>query len=163
MRSIILLLILSQATWSFADDSAEQTGSDPHTPPPDQEMLTSDPAASHENIDALFTLYQPYLDNISAYQPIYFLVGTDPGDSTFQFSFKYRLFDIESDKSEKMGLLNGFHFAYTQTSYWDLAADSLPFEDTSYKPAPAFWNQVTNLRGSSPLISFREKNSHLQE
>ncbi|WP_303720104.1 phospholipase A [Malonomonas rubra] len=26
------------------------------------------------------------------------------------------------------------HFAYTQTSFWDLAASSAPFEDTSYKP-----------------------------
>ena len=30
--------------------------------------------------------------------------------------------------------MNGVHFAYTQTSYWDLSASSLPFEDTSYKP-----------------------------
>lgn len=97
-------------------------------------MPASDIGVSYQNVDVLFTLYRPYLDNISAYQPIYFLVGADPGDSTFQFSFKYRLFDIDSRNSGTIDLMNGFHFAYTQTSFWDLAADSLPFEDTSYKP-----------------------------
>ncbi len=134
MKLLILILIFGQATWCFADDSTTQSESDVLEEPPNQEMPTSDLTVSYQNIDALFTLYQPYLDNISAYQPIYFLVGTDPGDSTFQFSFKYRLFDIDARQSDKIGLLNGFHFAYTQTSFWDLASDSLPFEDTSYKP-----------------------------
>ena len=30
--------------------------------------------------------------------------------------------------------MEGLHFGYTQTSYWNLKDDSLPFEDTSYKP-----------------------------
>ena len=135
MKSIILFfLILSQAAWCFADASATQSGSDGPEESLNQEISETDSAMAYQNIDALFTLYQPYLDNISAYQPIYFLVGTDPAESTFQFSFKYRLFDIDARQSERLGLMNGFHFAYTQTSFWDLAADSLPFEDTSYKP-----------------------------
>ncbi len=30
--------------------------------------------------------------------------------------------------------MDGFHLAYTQTSYWDLKSDSKPFDDSSYKP-----------------------------
>ena len=135
MRLIILFfLILFQAAWCLADTHTPPSGTDGPGESLRQEMSEPDPNFSYQNIDALFTLYQPYLDNISAYQPIYFLVGTDPGESNFQFSFKYRLFDIDSRKSGKIDLMNGFHFAYTQTSFWDLAADSLPFEDTSYKP-----------------------------
>ena len=88
----------------------------------------------YPSIDSMFTLYQPYLDHISAYQPMYFLVGTDPGESKFQFSFKYRLVSSDSSLAKRYRFMNGFHFAYTQTSYWDLASSSLPFEDTSYKP-----------------------------
>jgi len=131
---LIFFLVLCQAAWCFADTNTTQSGSDGSVESLNQGTTAPDTWVSDQNIDTLFTLYRPYLDNISAYQPIYFLVGTDPGDSTFQFSFKYRLFDIDSHKSEKMDLINGFHFAYTQTSFWDLAADSLPFEDTSYKP-----------------------------
>ena len=37
----------------------------------------------YHTMDALFTLYQPYLVNIEAYEPIYFLVGADPSKSKF--------------------------------------------------------------------------------
>ena len=47
----------------------------------------------YPTLDALFSLYQPYMINISAYEPIYFLFGADPEDSKFQFSLKYRPFD----------------------------------------------------------------------
>jgi len=43
-----------------------------------------------QTLDSVFSLYQPYLKNISAYKPIYFLVGADPSETRFQFSFKYR-------------------------------------------------------------------------
>ncbi|NNK02457.1 MAG: phospholipase, partial [Desulfatitalea sp.] len=76
----------------------------------------------------------PYLSNISAYEPIYFLVGTDPAQSKFQISLKYRLFGDENQMARKHSWVSGIHFGYTQTSFWDLASDSAPFEDTSYKP-----------------------------
>jgi len=134
MRPLILLIILMQAAWSFADNNDSGTSTDTKSTPANQEDTAPDATVSYDNIDSLFTMYQPYLDNISAYQPICFLVGTDPGESTFQFSFKYRLFDLESPLLEKIRFLNGFHFAYTQTSFWDLSAASLPFGDTSYNP-----------------------------
>lgn len=87
-----------------------------------------------EDLDSFLELYQPYLKNIAAYEPMYFLVGTDPDKSKFQFSFKYRLFNPERTFSQEHAWVNGFHFAYTQTSFWDLKSSSKPFEGTSYKP-----------------------------
>ena len=87
-----------------------------------------------EALDSLYELYQPYLKNIAAYEPMYFLMGTNPEKSKFQFSFKYRLFNPERTLAQKHAWVKGFHFAYTQTSFWDLKSASKPFEDTSYKP-----------------------------
>jgi phospholipase A1/A2 len=88
----------------------------------------------YETLDSLFELYQPYIKNLSAYDPMYFLVGTDPKQSKFQISFKYRLFDLNSALIQNHPWAQGFHLAYTQTSFWDLRSASEPFEDTSYKP-----------------------------
>jgi outer membrane phospholipase A len=85
-------------------------------------------------LDSLFELYQPYIKNLSAYNPMYFLVGTDPKQSKFQISFKYRLFDTNSELVQDHPWAKGFHLAYTQTSFWNLRSASQPFEDTSYKP-----------------------------
>ncbi len=82
------------------------------------------------------TEFQPFLDNFSPYEPLYFLFGVDPGmeKSKFQFSFKYKLFNAPFSSHKANTFLDGFHIAYTQTSYWDLKSDSKPFDDTSYKP-----------------------------
>jgi phospholipase A1 len=92
------------------------------------------PQTTDEPLDALIQLYQPYVKNISFYEPMYFLVGTQPEYSKFQLSLKYRLFNPEKPFVKKRSWVKGFHFGYTQTSFWDLASDSAPFEDTSYKP-----------------------------
>ena len=82
------------------------------------------------------SVFQPFLENLSAYEPMYFLFGIDPGKekSKFQISFKYKLFNAPFDSQMVNGFVDGFHLAYTQTSYWDLSSDSKPFDDTSYKP-----------------------------
>jgi outer membrane phospholipase A len=85
-------------------------------------------------LDSMIELYQPYAKNISFYRPIYFLIGTDPKESKFQISFKYQLFNPETSMIIKHPWVQGFHLAYTQTSFWDLASESAPFQDTSYKP-----------------------------
>lgn len=85
-------------------------------------------------LDSMIELYQPYAKNISFYRPIYFLVGTDPEESKFQISFKYQFFNPEKSLATEHPWVQGFHLAYTQTSFWDLASESAPFEDTSYKP-----------------------------
>ncbi len=101
------------------------------SPSADQTAPEDDP---YPSLDSLFTLYQPYLANISAYEPIYFLVGTDPKKSAFQVSFKYRLLNPDGSISRAYPWAQGLHLAYTQTSFWDLQSSSKPFEDTSYKP-----------------------------
>ena len=88
----------------------------------------------YESLDSLYELYQPYLKNIAAYEPMYFLVGANPEKSKFQLSFKYRLFDVDKSLVQNHPWTKGFHLAYTQTSFWDLKSASKPFEDTSYKP-----------------------------
>jgi outer membrane phospholipase A len=65
---------------------------------------------------------------------MYFLAGTDPGKSKFQISFKYRILNPEGELTQAYPSLGGLHFGYTQTSSWDLGAESIPFKDTSYKP-----------------------------
>ncbi|PIE62501.1 MAG: hypothetical protein CSA25_04745 [Desulfobacter postgatei] len=80
--------------------------------------------------------FQPFLKNLSAYEPVYFLFGVDPGleKSKFQVSFKYKLFNAPFDSRGLNSLVDGFHLAYTQTSFWDLDSTSKPFNDSSYKP-----------------------------
>jgi outer membrane phospholipase A len=97
-------------------------------------VITTEKADRQPSIRDLQSLYRPYDANFSAHEPTYFVVGTDPAKSKFQLSFKYRLFNPSGSLSRSYPWISGFHLGYTQTSYWDLAADSLPFEDTSYKP-----------------------------
>jgi outer membrane phospholipase A len=115
-----------------------------------QDQTSDEP---YPTLDSLFSLYQPYLGNISAYEPIYFLVGTDPAKSKFQVSFKYRFFNPDSDLAESQPWVKGFHFGYTQTSFWDLASSSAPFEDTSYKPE-LYWNSKNIVSSGSTLKGF---------
>ncbi|BBO71866.1 hypothetical protein DSCA_57960 [Desulfosarcina alkanivorans] len=111
---------------------------------------TPEASGRYPTLDSLFTLYQPYLGNMAAYEPMYFLVGTDPEKSKFQVSFKYRFFNPESDLAERHPWVKGFNFGYTQTSFWDLESDSAPFEDTSYKPE-LFWISRNFMAGDAPI------------
>jgi phospholipase A1/A2 len=83
--------------------------------------------------------------HITAYEPIYLAAGSRGRfNARFQFSFKYRFLEERPDedlaKRHNPGplarrLARDLHFAYTQTSLWDLESSSKPFYDTSYKPA----------------------------
>ena len=76
---------------------------------------------------------------LSEEDPVYFVVGPNSGwNARFQLSFKYRLFDQSAGFGAEQPWLSGFYFAYTQTSLWDLAAESKPFHDTTYRPS-FFW------------------------
>jgi phospholipase A1 len=138
MRFAAILLILFQSVLVYAGDAEPFTGNTdtvlPSKPSDPSQTDTTLFAAQYPSFDSLFVRYQPYLENISAYKPMYFLLGADPEETKFQISFKYRIFNTESPLAERILLLNGIHFAYTQTSFWDLASDSKPFQDTSYKP-----------------------------
>jgi len=114
---------------------------------PETEM-TAD--SRYPRLQDLFTLYQPYLGNIFAYEPMYFLMGIEPEKSKFQISFKYRLINPESSLADHRPWVKGFHLGYTQTSFWDLESSSAPFEDTSYKPE-LFWISGNLMSGVTPL------------
>ena len=118
---------------------AVTTGAEPEPKTAEQQKPAKE--EEYESLESLFTLYQPYLVNISAYEPIYFLVGTDPKESKFQISLKYQFFNKDNPATAKHPWLQGFHFGYTQTSYWDLGSESAPFEDTSYKPELMYLTQ----------------------
>lgn len=76
---------------------------------------------------------------LSANEPVYFVAGSRGGlNARFQLSFKYRLFDAQGAPARLFPALGRLHFGYTQTSLWDLAAESKPFRDTSYRPS-LFW------------------------
>lgn len=112
----------------------------PHSvPSPGPDNLTDD------CYDFFFYTYQPYLENISAYNPMYFLFGTNPKNSMFQFSFKYKFIKNRSNQPSAAPWYSKIYFAYTQTSFWDLKSESMPFDDTSYKPELFFLS--SNYRG----------------
>jgi outer membrane phospholipase A len=77
---------------------------------------------------------------LSEEDPVYFALGAHQGaNGRFQLSFKYRLFDPTTGFGATQPWLVGFYFGYTQTSLWDLSAESKPFRDTAYRPS-FFWN-----------------------
>jgi outer membrane phospholipase A len=102
------------------------------------------------DMDSFIHIYQPYARNIFFYQPMYFLVGVAPEETKFQLSFKYRLFNPEKGISQKHPWVPNIFLGYTQTSFWDLASDSLAFEDTSYKPE--IFHQTQNMATGRGLI-----------
>ncbi len=76
---------------------------------------------------------------LSENDPMYFVVGTRGGTTArFQLSLKYRLFDVGSGIGQERPWLSGLYFGFTQTSLWDLSAESRAFRDTSYRPS-LFW------------------------
>jgi len=98
-------------------------------------------------------MLQSFLGNFSVYNPMYFLLGVDPGleQSKFQFSFKYRLFNKEGAWAKSLPWISDFYLAYSQLAIWDLSSDSKPFEDTSYMPEMFYLHPKINL--NSDLFS----------
>ncbi|MDP2762242.1 MAG: phospholipase A [Sideroxyarcus sp.] len=75
---------------------------------------------------------------LSVLEPVYFVAGLNGDYARFQLSFKYRLFEPESTPVQWFPALGKLHFGYTQTSFWNMSASSMPFHDTSYRPS-LFW------------------------
>ncbi len=87
---------------------------------------------------------------LSANEPMYFVAGGSGGvTARFQLSFKYRLFDPASHPVQWFPLLSRLHFGYTQTSTWDLGANSAPFRDISFRPS-LFWQGAIPGEGLMP-------------
>lgn len=75
---------------------------------------------------------------LSVHEPMYLIAGGEYSEdlkARFQFSFQYRIFDQQSTLIQNAPWLENFYLSYTQTSLWNWSQDSLPFEDTSYKPS----------------------------
>ncbi len=87
-----------------------------------------------------------FWQRITAYEPNYFLVEPAPPggrdlNAKLQFSFAFQLLGnphLEIEQGDERA--DGLYTAYSQTSFWDLAAESRPFLDTSYRPE-AFWHE----------------------
>ncbi len=98
----------------------------------DQAGLASKPALAEDANKAGKTQHESALrrstrliPGISAYEPVYFGVGTRGGmNAKYQISLKYSPFDLWP-----------FYLGYTQTSLWDLSSTSKPFRDNAYRPA----------------------------
>lgn len=87
---------------------------------------------------------------LSVNEPIYFLLGGSRDfTARFQLSFKYRIFDEHTRLVRTLPPIGGLYLAYTQTSLWDLSEESMPFEDTSYRPS-VFWLYDSGRRGLLP-------------
>lgn len=77
-------------------------------------------------------------NKLSPHERMYFLFGNESPSAKFQISFKYQLLNERADLTVKHPWLAGFYLGYTQTSFWDITADSAPFFDTTYRPE-IFW------------------------
>ncbi len=85
---------------------------------------------------------------LSAHEPMYFVIGNG-GVARFQFSVKYRMFDTDSQPVAWLSPLANLYFSFTQSSLWDLSANSKPFRDTSYRPS-VFWQGTSLGDGIKP-------------
>ncbi|GAB2873274.1 hypothetical protein GCM10027093_06020 [Paraburkholderia jirisanensis] len=97
--------------------------------------------------DSLSTAGHGTQSRISYFEPMYFGIGHN-GDTSarLQLSFKYRVL-MPNDLSSK-SFVDNLYFGYTQTSIWDLTANSRPFRDTSYQPQLFYYVPDTGWRAS---------------
>lgn len=108
------------------------------------------PVSAQTNAVDPFDPFDPvefFKRHIFPYEPIYFVAGSTDPNAKFQFGFRYQIAETESK------WLNGFSFAYTQTSLWDLSSPSAPFYDSSYKPELLY--AYNELIGGGPTNWFR--------
>lgn len=96
----------------------------------------------------------------SPHEPMYFVLGNRGGNNArFQLSFKYQILDPQSYLAQLLPPLSGIYFGYTQTSSWDLAGNSQPFRDTSYRPS-FFWQMEP---GGSGLMPYQVRTGYEHE
>lgn len=82
------------------------------------------------------------LNQIRPYEPIYFSLGfRDQLNAKFQLSFKYQVLNEDSRFARFFPPLGDLYFNYTQTSIWNLEAESKPFHDTAYQPGFFFYER----------------------
>lgn len=101
-----------------------------------QEWRPSDAVAERPagGLDQDDTPLAEFSRQFSAHEPIYALIGTEPPNVKFQFSFKYAIFSPDAPVVEAVPALGGVNLAYSQTTLWDTSDESAPFYDSSYRP-----------------------------
>jgi outer membrane phospholipase A len=141
-RLAVLIPVDSRA---FARSNPADPTEPPRTPEPQTAAGPGSPAMGiqgspvDQTSSASSDLSQRFSNAISPHEPVYFDVGGKGGlNARFQISLKYRLFT--PDDPTNPGFADSLYLGYTQTSLWDLASDSLPFIDTSFKPS-LFWHR----------------------
>lgn len=94
-------------------------------------------AAEVEEDGRLDWTEQPQELALAAHEPMFFIAGGEAHNTTakLQFSFDYRILSEDSEFVKRLPMLGHLHFAYTQTSVWDLTESSRPFRDSSYRPS----------------------------
>jgi len=119
----LLLSFDAAGGYRFAEAPAAEQQLAAAAPAPEPEQPGATPPPPRPN--------NPLLGNLSTYNPIYAVIGhgTDT-DAKLELSFKYQLLGHPGDGN----WYSGFHFAYTQRMFWDIAADSAPFRDVNYQP-----------------------------
>lgn len=118
-----------------------------------EQMMTPDAggeAGATHNGRALSVFVPEDEGALSVNEPMYFVIGNG-GVARFQLSFKYRMFDPDSLPVASFSPLANFYLGYTQTSVWDLSANSRPFRDTSYRPS-LFWQGTSAGDGMKPDV-----------
>lgn len=132
------------------------------TPPVAAEAVTR-PGLGRRHIE-LTTDLESMRRHIFGYDPIYFAVGSrERLNARFQFSFKYRVVDPSPGAEEEnqwRALVAMAHFAYTQTSIWDLESFSKPFYDSSYKPTIFLLHPFRRMAGSNWSFSLQGGMQH---
>jgi phospholipase A1 len=123
-RLLMLAAATSGAATTLRADAADMK--------PEAVELTPNPAAT------VIIASPAIAPTITSNEPIYIVLGHDKNtgsDARFQISFKYRPFDPASSVATFMPAFSQLYFAYTQTTLWDLGAESGPFRDSSYRPS----------------------------
>jgi outer membrane phospholipase A len=134
------------------------------TPPtPHPAPAVTRPGLGRRHIDLTSDIENMRL-HISGYDPIYFAFGwRERFNARFQFSFKYRLVEPGPgvwDDNPWQALIGRAHFAYTQTSIWDLAGFSKPFYDSSYKPTVFLLHSFRRATGTNWRFSVQSGAQH---
>lgn len=98
------------------------------------------------------TVGNAFLENLSAYEPIYAVYG--PGtnsEARIQLSFKYQLFGSRAREEDHASLRDGLYFAYTQRMFWDLGAESSPFRNIDYQPELFYLSEPVAIAGKATV------------
>ncbi len=88
---------------------------------------------------------------LDVHEALYAVIGHHGGETTarFQLSFRYRLVNADSPAARQLPGLEHLHAGFTQTSLWNLSAESRPFEDTTFRPS-LFWEGQWPQPGAHP-------------